>query len=68
MPHDCSPELPVRVCPALDLPERSLDPSEQLSFAKELTATSILRIQTQNDLCFKPMKFQVLPIKYTVTH
>lgn len=55
-------ELPECDCPASDLPERSPEPSEQLSFAQEVTATSILRIWTQNDLCFKPRKFPVPPI------
>lgn len=53
------------VCLAFDLSEGSLLPSEQLSFAKEVTATSILRISKQNDFCFKPIKFHVPSIKYT---
>lgn len=62
MPHDFPHELPRCVSPISDLPESSPDPSEQLSFAQEVTATLILRIWTQNDLCFKPIKFHVLPI------
>lgn len=68
MPHDRSQELPLSVCPTFDLSERSLLPSEELSFAQEVTATSILRVWKQNDLCFKPIKFHVLPIENTDTY